>query len=342
MKNIIIIGGGVAGLSLGIFLRRLDVPVTVLEAGTYPRHKVCGEFLSPRNLNFLADAGFDPLVADAPRAQSVRWFWGGRDAGQFALPHPAVTISRWHLDKRLADLFQALGGSIITSHRAAPEQWIGREGVVVAMGRRRAPGRCRWIGLKFHARDLPLQADLEMHSGRGAYVGLCAVGEGRVNVSGLYRAEKLPGGRAEAIPTLLRSRGLSDLAARIEQAGHDPGSFAAVSHLTFAADTQTAEGVRLGDAWGVIPPFTGNGMSLAMESAWLAAGILSNYASGQVDWSDTAKQVRREMSRHFAPRLRTARLLQRLVTTPAPGALISFLARRGLVPWRRLHFLLGR
>ena len=45
-KPIQIIGGGLAGLTLGIALRRQEIPVTILEAGRYPRHRVCGEFIS--------------------------------------------------------------------------------------------------------------------------------------------------------------------------------------------------------------------------------------------------------------------------------------------------------
>ena len=45
MREIEIVGGGLSGLSLGIYLRRRGVPVRILEAGAYPRHKVCGEFV---------------------------------------------------------------------------------------------------------------------------------------------------------------------------------------------------------------------------------------------------------------------------------------------------------
>ena len=46
MRAVTIIGGGLAGLTLGIGLRQRGVPVTISEAGDYPRHRVCGEFIS--------------------------------------------------------------------------------------------------------------------------------------------------------------------------------------------------------------------------------------------------------------------------------------------------------
>ena len=48
MKPVTIVGGGLAGLTLGIALRENSVPVHIYEAGTYPRHRVCGEFISGR------------------------------------------------------------------------------------------------------------------------------------------------------------------------------------------------------------------------------------------------------------------------------------------------------
>ena len=46
LKPITIVGGGLAGLTLGIGLRQRGVPVKILEAGSYPRQRVCGEFIS--------------------------------------------------------------------------------------------------------------------------------------------------------------------------------------------------------------------------------------------------------------------------------------------------------
>ena len=52
-QTIQIVGGGLAGLTLGIALRKSEIPVTIWEAGHYPRHRVCGEFISGRGLEVL-------------------------------------------------------------------------------------------------------------------------------------------------------------------------------------------------------------------------------------------------------------------------------------------------
>ena len=44
--DVAIIGGGLAGLSLSIDLRKRGFSVVVIEKGNYPRHKVCGEYIS--------------------------------------------------------------------------------------------------------------------------------------------------------------------------------------------------------------------------------------------------------------------------------------------------------
>ena len=53
-RPLTIVGGGLAGLTLGIALRQRGVPVTIWEAGHYPRHRVCGEFICGRGRETLS------------------------------------------------------------------------------------------------------------------------------------------------------------------------------------------------------------------------------------------------------------------------------------------------
>ena len=49
----IIIGGGLAGLSLAIQLAQLKRSVLLLEKNKYPFHRVCGEYISMESWDFL-------------------------------------------------------------------------------------------------------------------------------------------------------------------------------------------------------------------------------------------------------------------------------------------------
>ena len=69
MREIEIVGGGLSGLSLGIYLRKRGVPVRILEAGGYPRHKVCGEFVCGVSSDVLAEMGISDVFAKARRHQ---------------------------------------------------------------------------------------------------------------------------------------------------------------------------------------------------------------------------------------------------------------------------------
>ena len=96
-KPIRIIGGGLAGLTLGIALRRLDIPVTIDEAGIYPRHRVCGEFVSGRGQVSISRLGLREVFdqAGAIRAHTAAFFSMANSTPSRLLPSPAICLSRW-------------------------------------------------------------------------------------------------------------------------------------------------------------------------------------------------------------------------------------------------------
>lgn len=335
MKPISIAGGGLAGLATALKLRRRGVPVSLFEAGHYPRHRVCGEFICPRDPALWERFGLDEELQGHVPAQTVVWVWPDGFRSRFALPHPARAMSRHRLDARLAEAFQKVGGELHTGTRMDRRQ---EEGRVCATGR--VSGASGWIGLKSHYENLEVEADLEMHLGKGAYVGLCRIEEGRVNACGLFASQKLPGNRDRLMERSLRAFGLSDLAGRLEKSQVDPASTSAVSGLDFGA-RPFSNGVNLGDAWGMIPPFTGNGMSMALEGAALASVFLERYARGDLEWAPMCGQLNREMHRTFAFRVRNARLLHACLLGERRQKVLSWMAGRGFVPWKLLFGGLG-
>ncbi|CAA9373825.1 MAG: hypothetical protein AVDCRST_MAG93-8642, partial [uncultured Chloroflexia bacterium] len=61
--DMVIVGAGLAGSSLATALARGGWKVVLLEQGDFPRHKVCGEFLSPESQASLEALGLDRTVA---------------------------------------------------------------------------------------------------------------------------------------------------------------------------------------------------------------------------------------------------------------------------------------
>ena len=55
--DVAITGGGLAGLSLAIQCARAGYSTLLFEKEQYPFHKVCGEYISFENWNYLQDLG---------------------------------------------------------------------------------------------------------------------------------------------------------------------------------------------------------------------------------------------------------------------------------------------
>ena len=114
MKPITIVGGGLAGLTLGIGLRQRGVPAALWEAGHYPRHRVCGEFICGRGQETLARLGLRDLLerAGAVGADTAAFFSATQSTGPRPLPSRAICLSRFTLDATLAEKFRELGGEL--------------------------------------------------------------------------------------------------------------------------------------------------------------------------------------------------------------------------------------
>lgn len=320
-RPITIIGGGLAGLTLGIGLRRRGIPVTVHEAGGYPRHRVCGEFISGNGQIVLGRLGLLALFekAGAVRAHTALFVSGGVCSPVRRLREPALCLSRYKMDALLATAFQELGGDLRTASRQPPD--IREEGVVAATGRRlqSANDGPRWFGVKAHiadARALRLEADLEMHVSQDGYIGVNQIDEGQINVCGLFRT-RADMGRIESKTEWLRGPAGSMLQERLKGAGFDPGSFCSVAGIQLGPQrARDKTECRVGDALTLTPPVTGNGMSMAFESAEMAIEPMANYSHGHLDWMRAQQQIASRCDRAFSGRLAWARFLQWMIVSP--------------------------
>lgn len=337
MQTINIIGGGLAGLSLGIALRARDVPVVVTEAGSYPRHRVCGEFISGLGDETVETLGLEGCFSDAVILREAAWYDERRRLRSDQLPAAAMGLSRWTLDQRLAGRLTELGGKLET--RTRYDRRKQQPGIVDCAGRR-SVRKSPWLGLKCHLQSFPDGADLEMHMSPRGYVGICPVENGSYNLCGLFRNAGLkPSAGQPLIFNYLAHCGFETLLERIDHERVVAGSGCSVAAMSYKPAQAPEASPSLGDAHGLIPPFTGNGMTMALEHAALALDPLLGFAASELSWEDCQRVIAGRSRKAFGRRLRVARGLHRLLTSEKLFKVTTNLARLPLFPFQSFYHL---
>ena len=199
MRTVDVVGAGPAGSAAALAALAAGAPVRLFEKSVLPRHRVCGEFLSPGIDTVLDRLGaWDGFARLAPAriARAVLSF-NGREV-RFPLARPAYGLSRFALDKMLADLAVSRGAEF---HREA-----ARAGHVIAHGRvTPAPRGRRLFGFKAHFAG-PADDAVRLFFFGGCYAGVSAIEGGLTNVCGLAPENLLRGGRFQPETVLELSR----------------------------------------------------------------------------------------------------------------------------------------
>lgn len=301
------IGGGPAGASFAARLAEAGRDVLVIEREAGPHDKVCGEFLSREALLYLSALGIDLPALGAVPIGSLGLAAGGASVVTH-LPFPAMSLSRRVLDEAMLMHATRAGARLLRGRRvlgAGPEAGSVRlrldDGdkvlagtAVLATGKHDLRGHARpagrqndLIGFKMMFRLAPRQAAtlngrVELMLFAGGYAGLQPVEGGRANLCLLVRHDRFAAiGRGW--PELLAAIGAETplVAARLDGALAEWPKPMTVAGLPFGLVMQAPgeSGLwRLGDQAAVIPSFSGDGMSIALHSARLAA---SAYLAGE-------------------------------------------------------------
>jgi flavin-dependent dehydrogenase len=216
----------------------------------------------------------------------------------------------------------------------------GRRSLVVRDTGRTVRGRSGLIGFKAHA-DGPMpagsQSTLVMHSLPDGYIGVCPVEGGRINVCGVMPRERLRrsrGNLAQSLRLWIAESGPSQSYLDIDR---EPDGWLTMPEVAIQRSYPRTPGVLyVGDAMGTIEPLTGQGMTMALASAHLAARHLlagkaasldraGQSAYAQVWHAQFAATIR--SSRWMGWLLRHPRLLSAMIATgqQVPGLLPSLL-----------------
>lgn len=342
LYDLIVIGGGPAGTSTAISAARSGASVLLLERGRFPRHKVCGEFVSAESLALLInllDRHDTTLLQDSVPISQARVFLDGRVL-RTAVDPPAASIARldldavlWHsaevagVHARQQVTVQSIEHSVIGSRLfrvATKNEEFQSRALVNASGRwsnlNLAPTdstREKWLGIKAHFAEPFSEHSVDLYFFEGGYCGVQPVhvsGDstitGRVNASAMVRADVA----STLAEVFAQNPALNE---RSEQWTplSDPVS---TSPLLFREPQPEENGILLvGDAAGFVDPFVGDGISLALRSGELAALSLAPFFTGACSLADATTQYREGYRRSLLPVFRASSKIRKMLKLPS-------------------------
>jgi hypothetical protein len=260
-----IIGAGPAGSTAALAALKEGAAVRIFEKSKFPRHKVCGEFLSPEAARVFEKLDILESFLDLRPfpVREARVCVGGA-VKQWKLSEPAYGISRYALDRLLLDRACAAGA-----------EWIREPGkpdggpTVLAVGRQRSAARGRRLfGFKAHFSG-PVNDRIDLLFEDGMYAGINCVENGGTNVCGLaseallQRHQFRPDALLEGYPRL--SERLKPLTRAMDWLITGPLVLGGRFDEPHPPDAYPA-----GDALGFVDPFTGSGMLGAILTGYLA------------------------------------------------------------------------
>ncbi len=299
MRDVIVIGGGPAGLAAATAVAARGLDALVLERRALPVDKACGEGLLPGGVRALQALGaarhLDPDGWSPLRA--IRWVQEDGTSAQARLPGPGgMGIRRLALSAALAARAREAGaevrdGAPVETHRrdagggtvvlASGEEFRARvlvaaDGLASAIRDREGlSGHARGLrrfGLRRHFALAPWTDAVEVHFSRGVEAYVTPVGPRRVGLAFLFEEGAAPDfeGLMARFPSL---------ASRLAGAPFD-SALAGAGPLGRDASARVLDRLLLaGDAGGYVDAITGEGVSLALEEAVLLGNLLPDALS---------------------------------------------------------------
>jgi geranylgeranyl reductase family protein len=361
-RDVVVVGGGPAGSAAAVFLRQRGRDVVVIDEARFPRDKICGESVSPGGRRLLSALGVEEAVRRLPAQPLFGMTLTAPDGTSFRgdyrdAAEPGFAARRDAFDQVLLCGARAAGAEVregvratglvfengavagVTCENGSGPETLRARLVIGADGRRSVVARR--LGLLREHRSLckfavrghwdgmeGLEPRGEMHVGGGGYCGIAPLAPRRANVAFvLDRCEMAAaGGDLEAFyrEALRRWPRVEERLARASLLGPPR----AIGPLALEAAGVSAPGALLvGDSAGFYDPFTGEGVTLALRSAEMAAEV-ADRALGSSNGVDLREYDR---ARHAATRdkFRINRMLQRVVAWPAlSNAMARRLSRR--------------
>lgn len=334
-QEVLIVGGGLAGLVASLLLVKAGHEVTLVEKKVYPFHRVCGEYVSNEVLDFLKRNDLYPNFLDLPRIDTFEFSDTQGKSVFLPLDLGGFGISRYQLDLWLYQLASEQGVKFLTGTSVTDLEFLEKEDifqvklsdfqvlhvpvVLGAFGKRSKldqvlerpffTKRSPYIGVKYHVLAEGSPNTVALHNFQGGYCGFNAIEEGKFNLCYLGNRDQLRQfGSIEEMEraVLWKNPLLKRIFADSTFLWDKPE---VITEINFERKKPVENHLLLlGDAAGLITPLCGNGMAMAMHSAFLVTEALREGGSRQ----EVEQRYSQGWNAQFYQRLGVGRAIQGL------------------------------
>jgi len=305
--DIIVIGGGLAGLTSAIHLAKAKYKVLLIEKNSYPKHKVCGEYVSNEVLPYLKHLGFNPLEFGAKQISNFELTTHNNKSIKANLPLGGFGMSRYEMDFQLyqlalkngvevikdsvidvnfeADIFKVeTKSNDIFQSKIVIGAFGKRSNLDVKFNRKFIAKKSPYLGVKIHVSgDFP-EDKVALHNFKGGYCGVSKVENNHINLCYItdFKAFK----KYKDINDFQNEVVFQNSALKVIFENTNPQfeQPLTISQVSFETKSPIESHIIMcGDTAGMIHPLCGNGMGMAIRSSQLASNLIIDYLQGKIE-----------------------------------------------------------
>jgi len=304
--DVIIIGGGLAGLCNAIHLSKFGKNVLLIEKNTYPKHKVCGEYISNEVLPYLSFLEINPFDFGAVKIDKFQLSTTNNKLIDAKLHLGGFGISRFQLDYILAEKAKENGVTILqdtvletsfeneiftittkNNQKFRASIAIGSFGkrslLDVKLERDFIKKKSPYLGVKIHVKGVFNSDLVALHNFKGGYCGVSKVENDAINlcyITNFSSFKKYKNITDFQENVVFKNEYLKEIFKNSTPLFDEPLS---ISQISFETKNPIENHlIMCGDAAGMIHPLCGNGMSMAIQSAQIASKLILNYLDGEI------------------------------------------------------------
>ena len=337
-KEVLIIGGGLAGLTAAIHLSKIGFQVTVVEKNEFPKHKVCGEYISNEVLPYLNWLNLDIADLYPTNITHLEFSTVSGKIIKNSLPLGGFGISRFTLDAYLykkaisngCEIIKDTVESIVFNNdeftiTTSDKTILKSEIVIGAFGKRSnidqklnrnfIQKKSPWLAVKAHYSGDFADHLVGLHNFKGGYCGVSKVENNIINIC--YLAD---------YKTFKKYKNIDDYQEKVVYQNPYLKVIFEKSNLLFEKPLtisqicfekkQTVENhiLMIGDTAGLIHPLCGNGMAMAIHSAKIVSELIDKYFNKEISSrNELEEKYIQEWNFNFKKRLKMGRFLSNLL-----------------------------